>query len=318
MLSLEITVVIPTHNRVDFLREAFQSVVDQSVEAEIIIVDDGSTDPTPDWLVSLDEPRVLWFRQEPGRGGSAARNRGLDACRSPFVMFLDDDDLLRPDALSTLWDALQAAPEAAGAAGSYRRFGDVDRAERDLHPSTAVTAPLWRELLFGWNMPPAALLWRSDVVRAIGGWDASLPRCEDRNINLRAYPRVFTLVPDTVMSYRVHAAQVPSAATRIVHREMVQRFVSTLPPPDRSVGKAIIDLQERFPDALDAYNDGRYREALPTLWEAAVGSTALRRSPVLGRWLMRLVATAVIGALGPRRPMRLLHHWLRGRNRIHQ
>lgn len=101
MSGPDITVIIPTHDRLDFLQRAVASCLDghEGVEVEVVVVDDGSVDGTRDWLGALEDPRVRSFFQE-HRGGQAARNRGMDAARGRFVKFLDDDDWLAPDALA--------------------------------------------------------------------------------------------------------------------------------------------------------------------------------------------------------------------------
>ncbi len=268
--------------------------------AGVIVVDDGSTDGTAEWLVGAPY-RVL--RQEPARGGSAARNAGLALCDTPFVLFLDDDDVLRPGAVDVLATALAAArPDVAGAAGAFRRFGASRQGTgRDLHPRIRLTVPVWREELFGWNMPPAAVLWRTEVVRGIGGWDASLPRGEDRDLNLRAYPRPFVLVPDDVMDYRVHAGQPPGSAQLDVDRLVLDRFVRSLPPADRPTGESIVAARRQFDEALARYQARDFRAALPQLLAVLRRAPALCSSPVLGPWLLGLVAKAAFGIGTPRR-----------------
>ncbi len=297
----DVTVVIPTHNRLTYLQEALASVSAQRAPvAQVIVVDDGSSDGTADWLAAKGEASWRVLRQAPSRGGSAARNAGLAACDTPFVLFLDDDDVLRPDAVGVLANALAAHPEAAGAAGAYRRFGTLPEAARDLHPRFRLTVPVWREELFGWNMPPAALLWRSEVVRQIGGFDPSLPRGEDRDLNLRAYPRCFVLVPDTVMDYRVHTGQSPGAAQVEIDRAVLSRFVARLPPRDRRVAQGILDAHASFDEGLARYVAGDFRAALPRLVATLRRAPALCSSPVLGPWLLALVAKAAVGAVTPR------------------
>ena len=303
----EVTVVIPSHNRLGYLKDALASVAAQRRPvARVIVVDDGSSDGTAEWLAGewLAGPggaagRVL--RQEPARGGSAARNAGLAGCDTPFVLFLDDDDVLRPGAIAALAAALAAArPDVAGAAGKYCRFGALSEVARDLHPRFGVTVTVWREELFGWNMPPGALLWRTEVVRRIGGWDSSLPRCEDRDLNLRAYPRRFVLVPDAVLDYRVHEGQQPGSAQVDIDRSVLARFIESLPSGDRRTAEAIIDARRHLDEGLERYTAGDFRAAVPHLLSVLRRAPTLGTSPVLGPWLIGLVAKAGVGAAIPR------------------
>ncbi|MEI7682145.1 MAG: glycosyltransferase family 2 protein, partial [Betaproteobacteria bacterium] len=91
-----ISVVIPTHNRSERLRQAIESVRTQGwKDLEIIVVDDASTDGTPALMEDLSklEPRIRYIRNTVALGGGGARNAGIAAARGEYVAFLDDDDL---------------------------------------------------------------------------------------------------------------------------------------------------------------------------------------------------------------------------------
>src|SRR5438876_3252 len=98
--AMTVSVVIATRNRRALLAEAIATVFDQTfADWELLVVDDCSSDDTPRYLAGLDDTRIRIFRQTVPLERSAARNRGLREARGKFIMFLDDDDLLRPAAL---------------------------------------------------------------------------------------------------------------------------------------------------------------------------------------------------------------------------
>ena len=300
MSTSSVTVVIPTHDRLPMLRAAVDSVRRQrTVDAELIVVDDASSDGTPDWLATQHDPRLTWRRVEPGGGGSAARNLGLELVSTPLVLFLDDDDLLRPGALATLTKALGDAPAAAGAAGAYVRFGPAVASQVDPHPSSCVVAPTWIEELVGWNMPPAALLWRTEVVRRIGGWDTELRRCEDRDLNLRAYPRSFVLVPEVVMEYRVHGAQVTGDPRAETHMMVLHRFIDTLPDRDAATARRVLVARRHLEMGLAQHREGDFRAAARALWTVRRVAPEVVRSPILRDWLRPVFAKCALAALAP-------------------
>ncbi|MGQ0615830.1 MAG: glycosyltransferase family 2 protein [Acidimicrobiia bacterium] len=308
------TVVIPTHDRVGYLAEAVASALDQDdAVSEVVVVDDGSVDGTGDWLRSMPDPRLRWQRVEVAGGGSAARNLALADCRTPFVLFLDDDDRLRPGVLRRLAAALDARPRAAGAAGAFVRFGSLTGPARDLHPRVPMTVPVWREELFGWNMPPAVLLWRRSVVAAIGGFDATLRRCEDRDLNLRAYPRPFALVPVVAADYRVHPAQVRTDQEADTHRLVVERFVAGLPERHRGAGQAVLDARRHFDAGLERYVAGDFKAGARHLAATVRRAPALAASPILGPWLTGLVAKTAVGAVLPSATAAMLQQRVRAR-----
>ena len=98
-----VSVIIPTHNRANLLKTALDSVyaqegIGESFEIEVIVVDDASSDNTPD--VVLGYP-AKFIRHETNQGASAARNSGIKASQGKYVAFLDDDDLFLPHKLKT-------------------------------------------------------------------------------------------------------------------------------------------------------------------------------------------------------------------------
>jgi len=107
----KVSVIIPTYNRAQMVCEAIDSVLAQTLEdIEVIVVDDGSDDGTGDVLRERYGERIRYFYQE-NLGRSVARNRGIRASRSPYLLFLDSDDWLLPDALRLQAEFLDAHPD---------------------------------------------------------------------------------------------------------------------------------------------------------------------------------------------------------------
>jgi glycosyltransferase involved in cell wall biosynthesis len=107
-----VSVIIPTYNYARFLLESIHSVQAQSfTDWEIVVVDDGSTDETPDLLSSIEEPRLKCIRIPHTGTGGAARNAGLETARGEFIAFLDADDRWRPSKLLRQVELFRAEPE---------------------------------------------------------------------------------------------------------------------------------------------------------------------------------------------------------------
>ena len=94
-----ISIIIPTYNAGQYIKEALASVLAQSFQDfEVIIIDDGSTDDTAQKVKTLCDPRILYVYKE-NQGPAAARNYGLNLVRGEYIAFLDVDDLWEPHKL---------------------------------------------------------------------------------------------------------------------------------------------------------------------------------------------------------------------------
>ena len=100
---IDVSVIIPTYNRLWALPDAVNSCRDARCNTEIIVVDDGSTDGTWEWLQSQKDVRAI--RQENG-GQCWARNKGMEAAKGEFVRFLNSDDVLLPGAIDLQFEAV--------------------------------------------------------------------------------------------------------------------------------------------------------------------------------------------------------------------
>jgi predicted AlkP superfamily phosphohydrolase/phosphomutase len=127
--DLLISIVMPTRNRMSCLPAAVRSVQAQSYNAwELLVVDDGSTDGTADYLAGIDDPRVRTLRRD-GIGAAAARNHALDAANGHVIAYLDDDNLFDPQWLKAVAWTFQSLPDT-GVCYGVRVFDDEGRALR--------------------------------------------------------------------------------------------------------------------------------------------------------------------------------------------
>jgi glycosyltransferase involved in cell wall biosynthesis len=142
-------VVIPAWNAEQTLRETLDSVLTQTVPAaEIIVVDDGSTDGTAT-LATAVSPRVQVVRQMNSGPGSAT-SRGVRAIRSPLVAFADADDIWLPRKMEMQLHALAADPGIALISGSMRQFrhGQADDGRGEVRPGPSRTTIVVRRDVF--------------------------------------------------------------------------------------------------------------------------------------------------------------------------
>lgn len=166
--STPVAVVIPLYNGEDWIREALDSVLSQDLApAEIVVVDDGSTDSSPDLVRAYAGVSLL---ASEGNGASAARNLGLTRSASPLVAFLDQDDVWHASHLRLLVDALDSNPVANTAVGSSVCFA---RGTPRFDPGRSGSEPFdpWAEYPFtvGFDGPSLTLVRREALVRS-GAW----------------------------------------------------------------------------------------------------------------------------------------------------
>jgi glycosyltransferase involved in cell wall biosynthesis len=219
----EATVVIPTHNRWRLLARTLESALGQNgVELEVIVVDDGSTDETPQQLGEVADERVRVIRHESSRGVAAARNAAIQQARGEWLAFLDDDDLWSPDKLRSQIGAARGAD----AAWAYSSAVIVDEhlAVRDL--IQAPPAERMIERVLPYNPIPAGasnVVARREVVTGVGAYDEGFSQLADWDLWIRlAAAGPAASCPEPLIAYVQHSGAMLLADRRGVVTEFEQ------------------------------------------------------------------------------------------------
>ncbi|HEV8715044.1 MAG TPA: glycosyltransferase [Candidatus Binatia bacterium] len=178
----KVSVIIPTYNRRDFVREAIASVLAQTYDDfELLVVDDGSNDNTAAVVQEFDGVRYVF---QPNRGVSAARNRGVALSNGEFLAFLDADDLWQPRKL-----AHQVAFFAARADARICQTEEIwlrdDVRVNPHNKHRKVGGDIFARSLELCLVSPSAVMLRRELFERVGGFDESLPACEDYDLWLR-------------------------------------------------------------------------------------------------------------------------------------
>lgn len=178
-----VSVIIPTHNRRALVCGAVASALAQrDVAAEVIVVDDGSTDGTAAALAVFGG-RIRYQRQPP-RGVSAARNAGARLAAGVWLAFLDSDDLWRPDKLARqlAYHARTPALRASQTGEIWIRNGvRVNPCRHHRKPDGDIFASSVARCV----VSPSAVLLQRELFASLGGFDEGLPVCEDYELWLR-------------------------------------------------------------------------------------------------------------------------------------
>ena len=202
-----VSVLIPTLNDAPFLRESLESIVHQTYrDIEIIIIDDGSTDETPEIVASYAEAdqRIHLIRNEVTLGVASSLNLALDVARGPLIARMDTDDISHLDRLARQVAMLEAHPEL-DCLGTQVVL--IDEEGRPLKHRWRLIpehhdALAWSLLLINPICHPAVVM-RADKLRAAGGYDVAY-RAEDMELWTRlACSTTLATLPEHLIAVRM-------------------------------------------------------------------------------------------------------------------
>ena len=304
---LPVTVVVPTYNRAALLAATLRSVLEQQPPAaEVIVVDDGSPDDTAARVAPLVSAGHVRYLAQANAGLSAARNAGLAAASSDYVLFLDDDDLLLPGALATLVDEAERCPEAAMVAGRCIPFEEEPPPPPPEPASAAAAAATDMELgaFLIWNQLYTAgqVLLRRAALQSAGGFDVRLRAVEDWDMWLRllgSHRGRWTSVP--TLAYRQHGGGMSRNIARMYRfsRRVARRHLASVPSEQRAALRMLsyaqlrsghADGMARMRRAAAARGDwrrvGEATGMLVLAWASELGARVALKLHLLrrGRW----------------------------------
>lgn len=184
----QVSVVIPTYNCDRYLAEAIESVLGQTYSHfEVIVIDDGSTDRTPEILQQYADRYADQIRsvRQVNQGVAIARNHGISLAQAKWIAFLDADDYFLPDKLAAQLAFAEANPELGMIHSGWQRVsagGDRLMVVEPWHQVPQLNLESWLR----WKpVLPSAMLFRRDWLVKAGGFDARFPPAEDMELVLR-------------------------------------------------------------------------------------------------------------------------------------
>ncbi|HKP37556.1 MAG TPA: glycosyltransferase [Pyrinomonadaceae bacterium] len=305
-----ISVVIATHNRRAFLAEAVASVRAQTLDSwELLVVDDASEDDSWEWLTRerAHDERLRIFRLGENSQRAVAANHALAEARGEFIMFLDDDDLLRPEALAQLAEALRQDESAVAAAGARLKFKEGGDGVRINHPSKRVKKVIWPELLHGsvWSAVSGQTLYRTEKVRQVGGYPPGVIVVDDRALWLRIARRDPVLIlPSIVLDYRVHDGQWRPHNIQEMRKSVFEDFMAGLQPDELRRARRYRRSGEWSRAADEEYERGNYRGALAGYLKACRAAPSLLLSPLIRRPTINGIKSSIRSLLPSNRARR--------------
>jgi glycosyltransferase involved in cell wall biosynthesis len=299
LLPPVVSVVVPTYNRPDMLKEAVASVLGQTLTSlEVVVVNDGGDDLT-ELLESFHDDRIVYLRLPERRERSAARNTGIRAARGQYIAYLDDDDLYYPDHLATIISFMREQRVQAAYSDAYRaRQQMVDGTYVTVDRTVLYADEFDREELLCINfIPILCMVHERSCLEKAGMFDESLRTHEDWDVWIRIachYP--IRRVPHVTCEYRVrddltntstrHKANLVSS-----QKEVYQRYRNELKNPVESLAKQqsclfnqLVGMYQSLERRLAASNCPVDEIPEEPFWTELAAETATSRKQLLSAW----------------------------------
>ena len=300
-----VTIAIACYDQGRFLGEAIESALGQTYpHIEVVVVDDGSTDDTPTVATRYAGVRLV---RQPNAGLSAARNTGLRVAEGAFVVFLDADDRLCPYAVAAGLACFEEYPESAFVSGDHVRIR-ADGTHLAAHDPPAPDTDPYRRLLRGnYIGMHATVMYRRVVLAAAGGFDPSLPACEDYDVYLRlARAHPIAAHEAIVAEYRIHEQNMSGDPTlmlrtvlRVLRRQ--RKVVNGDPQREAAYRDGLIIWKAYYGDMVLDRLRAAVRAGAPSRQALKEGVALARHAPRLaireGKRLVRRVAGRVLRAV---------------------
>jgi glycosyltransferase involved in cell wall biosynthesis len=318
-----ISVVVPLFNKERYIRRCLESICRQTMpDFEAVVVDDGSSDRSPDMAEAIADPRIRVIRQE-NRGEGGARNRGIQEARGELIAFLDADDEWLPGFLEAITDLRRTYPEAGILATGYRRYRN---GSWDMETTLAGPSSGHRRLIRNYH----SLALRGNpvcssntaipqrVLAEIGGFPEGEPYGADRDLWVRV-----TLKYPVAYDVRILSIYHSEALGRVLDQPPAE---PVLPPVVRTLRRALEENRipadklaevRRYSDTIQMqcfYTQLHIRHGAnaKTLLADGYFTTRYRALAALWRALLIFLPMRVVEAihLKPQNAMRRVKGWL--------
>jgi glycosyltransferase involved in cell wall biosynthesis len=231
-----VSIVMPVYNGAQFLRRAVESILRQTLPSfAFIIVDDGSTDATPEVLEALEalDPRVQVLHQQHS-GLISALNNGCRSATGELIARIDADDIAKPTRLAQQVEYLRSNPRCV-LLGSATEIIDSSGRIMAIHRGMTHKKGLTSHLLEHNCIAHSTVVFRSAVFKELGGYRPAYMHAEDYDLFLRMSDQYMVdNLPDVLGQYRIHESQV---SAQNVEQQVLSAIACQVAAQMRRVGK---------------------------------------------------------------------------------
>jgi glycosyltransferase involved in cell wall biosynthesis len=196
----KVSVIIPTHNRAEFLRSAITSVLNQTFQDfEIVIIDDASKDHTQEVITNFNDARIKVIRNQFSKGDAGTRNIGIINSNGEYIALLDDDDEWLPEKLKIQTCLLDnSSPEVGGVCTHSFISGRV----------SSVFNPEKNDLTEENFIRTSSILLRRECFEKCGLFDESMPTSSDYDMWIRISTKFsFKIIKNCLVKYYIHESR---------------------------------------------------------------------------------------------------------------
>jgi glycosyltransferase involved in cell wall biosynthesis len=270
-IKAKVSVVVAFHNGSKWIERALQSIAEQTVTAdEVLVVDDGSSPEESAFLTALQDKYPFRIIPQENGGQSSARNRGFSEAKNEFVCLLDQDDYYLPRHIELLLEAADFNdPKFAFSYGDLWRVSESGLVLAQSCVNLESTHPhVDLKALVGTNMYilPSATLIKREVFLAIGGYDVELRGYEDDDLFLRLFLAGYTnrFISEAVTAWTVNTSSTSFSESMARSRFIYFKKLVALFPEGSVVGSKVFGdlLFKRFAQQFakdvvaSAFSDG--------------------------------------------------------------
>ena len=229
-----ISIVMPVYNAVPFLKDAVDSLLNQSFrDFELIVVDDASTDASLEILLSYDDPSIVILKNATNLGNYPSRNKGMAVAKGRYICVMDADDIAMPNRLEVQFNFLESHSEILACGSSFRLIGD----ER-VHITVRDYESIQKALLINNCFLHPSICFRADIIEKLGMYNENYVYASDYDYLCRiALEGPIVNLSDILMSYRWHQAQITQAHRKeqigfanMIRRNYQQQMISRFLP----------------------------------------------------------------------------------------
>lgn len=264
----KVTVIIATYNAIAYLPSTVDSVIKQTfTDFEVLIIDDGSTDETVEWVSKLVDPRVRLISQA-NQGVAVARNQGITGAQGEYVAFLDADDLWEPTKLEKQVKCLEENPLVGLVNTSIVNIDEQGKPLGAVNASDVEGNVLKYIVEENLILCGSAPMVRRSCLEAVQGFDQKLMSAEDWDLWIRLAARYeFAVIREPLVLYRQHLNSKSNNIERhLKHRlKVIDKTFDTVardlqPYKNRALGRAYLSVAWKSLVQKDYKTSTMYRQ----------------------------------------------------------